>query len=153
MKQTRKRRTNLSYQALKKSACKRKQESPEATKDSKQHVDHSHIPSPKQNRNLHKKMKCIFPIPMNNIYRKEQEVSSKENNVESNARNTNTLWMQRENNNHSDCRIYNSWPLEASHSRCLRRPGRVFNLCPWFVLDLNHSDQWNTLLSAGGEIF
>ena len=34
-------------------------------------MDHSHIPSPKQNRNLHMKMKCIFPIPMNNIYRKE----------------------------------------------------------------------------------
>ena len=28
---------------------------------------------------------------MNNIYRKEQEVSSKENNVKSNARNTNSL--------------------------------------------------------------
>ena len=27
------------------------------------------------------------------------------------------------------------------------------NLCPLFVLDLNQSDQWNTLLSVGGEIF
>ena len=43
--------------------------------------------------------------------------------------------------------------IEASHSRYLRRPGRVFNLCPSFVLYLNHSDQWNTLLSAEGEIF
>ena len=29
------------------------------------------------------KMKCIFPIPMNNIYIKEQEVSRKEKNVKS----------------------------------------------------------------------
>ena len=43
--------------------------------------------------------------------------------------------------------------IEASHSRYLRCPGRVFNLYPSFVLDLNHSDQWNTLLSAEGEIF
>ena len=43
--------------------------------------------------------------------------------------------------------------IEASHSRYLRRPGRVFNLFLSFVLDLNHSDQWNTLLSAEGEIF
>ena len=43
--------------------------------------------------------------------------------------------------------------IEALHSRYLRCLGRVFNLCRLFVLDLNHSDQWNTLLSAGGEIF
>ena len=43
--------------------------------------------------------------------------------------------------------------IEASHSRYLRHPGRVFNLCRSFVLDLNHSGQWNTLLSAKGEIF
>ena len=43
--------------------------------------------------------------------------------------------------------------IEASHSRYLRPPGRVFNLCCSFVFDLNHSDQWNTLLSIGGEIF
>ena len=43
--------------------------------------------------------------------------------------------------------------IEASHSRYLWRLGRVFNLCPLFVLDMNHSDQWNTLLSIGGEIF
>ena len=48
---------------------------------------------------------------MNNIYRKEQEVSSKENNVKSNARNINSLSLQREYNNQSDYRIYNSWPL------------------------------------------
>ena len=45
----------------------------------------------KTNRNLLMKMKCVFPIPMNDIYKKEQEVSSKENNVNSNARNTNSL--------------------------------------------------------------
>ena len=44
-------------------------------------------------------MKCIFPIPMNNIYRKEQQVARKEKNVESNARNTNSLLMQKEYNN------------------------------------------------------
>ena len=43
--------------------------------------------------------------------------------------------------------------IEALHSRYLWRIGRVFNLSPLFFLDLNHSDQWNTLLSAGGEIF
>ena len=42
------------------------------------------------NQNIHMKMKCISPIPMNNIYRKEQEVSSKEKNVKSNARNINS---------------------------------------------------------------
>ena len=39
---------------------------------------------------------------MNNIYRKGQDVSSKEKNTKSNARNTNSLWMQKENNNQSD---------------------------------------------------
>ena len=39
------------------------------------------------------KMKCIFPIPMNNIYRKEQEISSKENNVKE----TQTLFECRKN--------------------------------------------------------
>ena len=34
---------------------------------------------------------------MNNIYRKEQEVSSKENNVNSNARNINSLCQCRKN--------------------------------------------------------
>ena len=43
--------------------------------------------------------------------------------------------------------------IEALHSRYLWHLGRVFNLYPLFVLDLNHSDQWNTLLSTGGEIF
>ena len=43
--------------------------------------------------------------------------------------------------------------IEASHFGYLWRPGRVFNLCPSFVLDVNHSDQWNTLLSAEGEKF
>ena len=43
--------------------------------------------------------------------------------------------------------------IEALHSRYLRHLRRVFNLCPLFVLDLNHSDQWNTLLSTGSEIF
>ena len=43
--------------------------------------------------------------------------------------------------------------IEASNFRYLWRLGRVFNIYPIFVLDLNHSDQWNTLLSAGGEIF
>ena len=37
------------------------------------------------------KLNVYFLIPMNNIYRKEQQVSSKENNVKSNARNTNSL--------------------------------------------------------------
>ena len=59
-------------------------------KDSKQHGSLMHSKS-KTNQSLLKKMKCIFPIPMNNIYRKEQEVSSKENNAESNARNINSL--------------------------------------------------------------
>ena len=59
-------------------------------KDSKQNGSLMHSKS-KTNRNLLTKMKCIFPIPMNNIYKKEQEVSSKENNVKSNARNTNSL--------------------------------------------------------------
>ena len=45
---------------------------------------------------------------MNNIYREEQEVSRKEKNVESNGRNTNSLSMQKEYNNQSDCRIHNS---------------------------------------------
>ena len=36
--------------------------------------------------------------------------------------------------------------IKASHSRYLWCPGRVFNLCRSFVLDLNHSNQWNTLL-------
>ena len=43
--------------------------------------------------------------------------------------------------------------IEALHSKYLWHPGRVFNLCPLFVLDLNHLDQWNTLLFVGGEIF
>ena len=41
----------------------------------------------------------------------------------------------------------------ALHSGYLWHLGRVFNLCPLFVLDINHSYQWNTLLSVGGEIF
>ena len=94
--------------SLKKSACKRKQESPQAKKYSKQHGSFMHSKS-KTNQSLHMKMKCIFPIPMNNIYRKEQDFSRKEKNVKSNARNTNSLWMQKEYNNQSDYRIYNSW--------------------------------------------
>ena len=43
--------------------------------------------------------------------------------------------------------------IKALHSRYLRRPGRVFILCRSSVLDLNHSDKWNTLLSIEGEIF
>ena len=93
-----KQRTNLSYQALKKSSFKRKQELPQAKKDSKQHGSLMHSKS-KTNQSIHKKMKCIFPIPMNNIYRKEQEVSRKGKNVKSNATNTNSLWMQKEYNN------------------------------------------------------
>ena len=50
---------------------------------------------------------------MNNIYRKEQEVSSKENNVKSNARNINSLWIQRKYNNQSDCRIYTSFSSKS----------------------------------------
>ena len=72
-------------------------------------MDHSCIPSPKQTKSYTLKWNVYSPIPMNNIYRKEQEVSRKENN----ARNINSLWMQREYNNQSDCRIYNSWPLPA----------------------------------------
>ena len=45
------------------------------------------------------------------------------------------------------------WTIKALYSRYLQRLGRVLNLYPLFVLDINHSDQWNTLLSAGGEIF
>ena len=45
------------------------------------------------------------------------------------------------------------WTIKALHSRYLQHLGRFINLCDLFVLDLNHSDQWNTLLSAGGEIF
>ena len=45
------------------------------------------------------------------------------------------------------------WTIKALYSRYLQCLGRFFNICPLFVLDLNHSDQWNTLLSAGGEIF
>ena len=84
-----------------KSACQRKQ-----------HGSLTHSKS-KTNQNLLMKMKCIFPIPMNKIYGEEQEVSSKENKVKSNARNINSLWLQKENNNQSDYRIYNSWPLLA----------------------------------------
>ena len=40
-----------------------------------------------RNQNIHMKMNLYFPIPTNNIYRKEKEVSSKEKNVKSNARN------------------------------------------------------------------
>ena len=59
-------------------------------KDSKQHRSLIHSKS-KTNQSLHMKIKCIFPIPMNNIYKKEKEVSSKENNVKSKERNTNSL--------------------------------------------------------------
>ena len=45
------------------------------------------------------------------------------------------------------------WTIKALHSGYLQRLGRVVSLCDLFVLDLNHSNQWNTLLSAGGEIF
>ena len=43
--------------------------------------------------------------------------------------------------------------IKSLYYSYLRHLGRVFNLCILFLLDLNHSYQWNTLLSAGGEIF
>ena len=84
----------------------------QAKKASKQHGSLTHSKS-KTNQSIHKKMKCIFPIPVNNIYRKEQEVSSKEKNVNSNARNINSLWMQREYNNQSDWKKYTSFSSKS----------------------------------------
>ena len=56
------------------------------------------------------------------------------------------------------CFVLNSfagtqWTIKASYSRYLQRLGGVINLCDLFVLDLNHSNQRNTLLSTRGEIF
>ena len=62
----------------------------QAKKDSKQHGSLTHSKS-KTNQNLLMKMKCTFPIPMSNIYRKEKEVSRKEKNAKSNARNIKSL--------------------------------------------------------------
>ena len=107
-------------------------------------MDHSRIPSPKQTKNLLTKMKCLFPIPMNNIYRKEQEVSSKEKNMKSNARNRNSLWMQREYKTQRECRIYNSWPLHHTlhfHQKVSQKHTKIKIQSPGIGPTLHHADE------------